>query len=347
MKTKVFVDPSSDALYLSFYLKGLYSIFGKKNVSFSPKYFKTLKKREESHSHDQYTAFVVIDTNNNIKKYIVDFRDKMSVKESAYEWCDKYAKINFNVKLTNKKFHDKIISIAPGTGINVWNFWETVYYCIANLILIRFSPIVSFRRHLQDYYAQFTRSGLEDYLPEKVDESTATNDSPYVFLIGTLWPHENCITGTNLQRKTFIEICKKTGCNFEGGFFVRKNHPQFKEYKDIILKKWYSNADYIKKSKQSLFVYNTPAVHNCHGWKLAEYLAMGKAIISDPISNELPEDLKHGKNIHIVKNTGELENAIKLLLTDNSYRKKLEAGAKEYYSKHVSPEKVIEQILHS
>jgi glycosyltransferase involved in cell wall biosynthesis len=92
-------------------------------------------------------------------------------------------------------------------------------------------------------------------------------------------------------------------------------------------------------------VFNTPSVHNCHGWKLGEYLAMGKAIISTPISNELPEELKHGENIHIIQTTRELENAVSLLLTDKDYREKLSRGASTYYSKYASPELIIQNLI--
>ena len=97
----------------------------------------------------------------------------------------------------------------------------------------------------------------------------------------------------------------------------------------FVLKR-YPISEYIKKTKLSTIVFNTPSVHNCHGWKLGEYLAMGKAIISTPLSNNLPEDLVHGKNIHFVSNMSELKIAINFLLDNSSYRMILEQGAKEY-----------------
>jgi glycosyltransferase involved in cell wall biosynthesis len=78
---------------------------------------------------------------------------------------------------------------------------------------------------------------------------------------------------------------------------------------------------------------------------LGEFLAMGKAIISIPLSNELPEELIHGKNIHIVTDISEIEGAIKLLLNNHDYRRNLENGAKIYYSKYANPKSVIEYIL--
>ena len=337
-KPKVFIDPTVRILYSSYYIEGLYTVFGKKNVHFSKNYFNQLKRKTESHSYDHYMAFVVV-TKNKTKKYIIDFRDKRSVKKSAYDWCDKYAKINFSTTLTDVSYHSKIVSIPPGFGIKIWGKYRTLYNCLANYIKCELSHIVSFKTHLSDYYNHYKRPLLKEYT---IIDTKNKNNNPYVFMIGTLWPHANCIEGTNLLRKTFVETCKAEKVNFEGGFFSSFDHPQYEEFKHLIFTKRYPVIEYVEKTKQSFIAFNTPAVHDCHGWKLGEYLAMGKAIISTPLSNELPEDLSHGLNIHIISNLEELKKAIKLLINDNSYREGLERESKSYFNKHGSPQAVIE-----
>ncbi|MDO9257097.1 MAG: hypothetical protein Q7U54_16375, partial [Bacteroidales bacterium] len=131
---KVFIDATSRIKYSSFYIKGLYHVFGKKNVSFSNKYFDDLKRKEQPYSYDHYMAFVIIKPDNITEKIIIDFCDPIIVQEKAYEWCDKYAKINFNELLTDKKFHAKMISIPPGFGIKIWGLWETIFYCGCNFL---------------------------------------------------------------------------------------------------------------------------------------------------------------------------------------------------------------------
>ena len=341
-KLKVFIDPSVRILYSSYYIKGLYTVFGEKNVFFSKKYFHQLKRRNESHSYDHYMPFVVINK-NEIKKYIIDFRDKRSVKKNAYDWCDKYAKINFSVSLTDEYYHDKIISIPPGFGIKIWGRYKTFYNCSANYVRCIFSPIVSIKTHFSDYYNQYKRPQLEDYTIDTTDKKNGL----YVFMIATLWSHTNCIEGTNLLRKTFVETCKAENVNFEGGFFSTVNHPQYEEFKDLIFTKRYPAHEYIEKTKHSYIAFNTPAVHDCHGWKLGEYLAMGKAIISTPLSNQLPEDLIHGSNIHIISNLEELKTAVKLLIEDNIYRQRLEYKSKKYFNLYGSPQAVIKQLTNT
>lgn len=338
-KKSVYIDPSVRIEYSSFYIKGLYNVFGKENVNFSRKYFKQLKRKIEPHSYDHYMAFVVV-RKDEIKKYIIDFRDKRSVKESAYQWCDKYAKINFSDILTDKCYHDKMLSIPPGFGIKIWGKYDMAFNCFNNFLKCNFAPIVTLKTHLRDYYSQYKRPSLEEYTNDTIHIDNKT----YVFMIGTLWTHKNCIEGNNLFRKIFVETCKSMNINFEGGFFSSLNHPQYEEYKNLIFTKPYPIREYIEKTKKSSFVFNTPAVHDCHGWKLGEYLAMGKAIISSPLSNKLPENLVDGKNIHTISNPNELKEGISLLISDNSYRNKLENETKSYYLKYGSPKAVIEHL---
>jgi glycosyltransferase involved in cell wall biosynthesis len=341
---KVIIDPTSRILYSSYYIRGLYEVFGKKNICFSSEYFVELKRKEETHSFDHYMAFVVLDSDNNLSKIVIDFRDKPSIKESAFQWCDKYAKVNFNRDLTEVRFHEKIISIPPGFGIKVWNLFWTTYYFGSNLIKCRFNPLLPIKDFFRDYIQQYRRPKLDDFL-NVTEDSSIVSDKPFVFMIGTLWNHKNCLEGTNLLRKSFIEVCKALECNFKGGFYASIEHPQFYEFKEFVFSKRYSVENYIRNTKLSAIAFNTPAVHNCHGWKLGEYLAMGKAIISTPISNQLPEALVHGKNIHIISNKDELKDALESLLINEKYRKLLEDGAKAYFSKYASPRRVIEAIL--
>jgi len=346
---KVIIDPSNRMKYSSFYIKGLEEVFGKDNISFSTKYFTGLNRKTESHSFDHYMAFVLKD-DNQLQKIIIDYRDKVTIKENAYEWCDKYAKINYNKEFTKLLSTEKIISIPPGFGIRIWGFWKTNHYCFINLARCNFSPLESFKAHFKDYFGLYLRTlGIESYyinnsfaLAKRINDS----DKKYIFSISTLWKVDNCITGTNLWRKKFIELCKNNNeIDFEGGFYSNTFHPQYEDFKDIIFTDRYPINEYIKKTKLSSFVFNTPAVLNCHGWKLGEFLAMGKAIISTPLLNELPKNLSHGENIHYISNDSELKNAINLLLINKAYRKKLESGAKTYYDEYVSPNSVIKYIL--
>lgn len=338
----IFIDPGSNIPYASFYIKGLYEVFGKVNVSFSTFYFTDLQKRNDNYSYDAYMAFVIINK-SEISKVIIDFGDDYPIRENAHNWCDLYAKINFDPLRTPLHFTTKIQSIPPSFGIRIWSNFEIVSHAFSNLFKLKFSPQTSIMNYFRSYFSQMKQFPLETFSAHDIPDDPKNNE---VFFIASLWPHPNCLTGTNVYRKMFIDTCLKTGVNFNGGFWVTDTeHPQFQEFKQLTFTKRYALKEYIEKTKKSMFVFNTPAVHNCHGWKLGQFLAMGKAIISTSFQNALPEDLVHGENIHFVNDASELEAAISELTHNQEYRRKLQMGAKRYYEKHGEPAAVIKKIF--
>lgn len=334
---KVILDPTTNIMYSSFYIKGLYEYFGFKKVNFGSysKYFSDLKRLKSTDCFDQYLAFLIVDGSRKIK-IVIDYRDKSVIDNEAHEWCDKYFKVNTHFDEKS----EKVEAITPNFGIRVWNFHQSIYFLLTNLILSNFSVPTSWKKFIGVYYLSYKRPKLEDYY-ERVDI-----EENYVFAIATLWNRKNTLTSTNVWRKLFIEaINKSNSINFEGGFYALPKHPNYENYKDLVFNKRYSIEDYLLKTKKSQFVFNTPAVHNCHGWKLGEYLAMGKAIISTELSNKLSKPLIDNEDFHIIKTEKELINAIELINKDQKYRTKLEKGSKDYYQKNVAPSKVIQYII--
>lgn len=338
---QVFIDPRNKINYSSYYIQGLYDLYGKKNVNFSMSYFRDLDRNNESHSFDHYMAFI-IKNGDDIKRFIIDYRDKTSVKSNAYNWCDCYAKINFRKHghdATDSKYWGKIISITPGFSIKIWNVFESIYYCMFNLYMCKFKPLEGIKKHVIDYIIQVRNLRLIRYKNIK-------SDNNYIFHLSTLWFHEFCQLYTNPLRKKFIEECLKiNNIKFEGGFVCYKpeEYIDISNYKNLLVNS-VSRKFYLEKLKKSAIAFNTPAVHSCHGWKLGEYLALGKAIISTPLSNELPIPLMDNENIIIVSNEKEMFAKITNVINDNNLKNKLEKGSKKYFDEFACPLQVINRI---
>jgi hypothetical protein len=144
------------------------------------------------------------------------------------------------------------------------------------------------------------------------------------------WPnHRN----TNEGRYHYILACNQNpDINFEDGFFINKKEWRNTPIPDNIPRKLFyykfiSNKTYLKNMQKSLFAFNTPAVHNCHGWKLGKFLCMGKVITSTPLVNDLPVSLEHGKHIYFVNSEQDIENTVQFLLKDSHFRQHLEQKA--------------------
>lgn len=325
MKPRVFIDPATDILYASYYIKGLYEIFGKDRVRFRSYYFNKFK-------HDNHTlAFIVINEEGEENRVVIDFTDSALLDLQALEWCHVYGKINYDGKLQS----EKIMSIAPSFGIRIYSGVSTFIHAAVNL-LKAFSRIPNKRRFLSDYKSQFKRPKLEEY-------QSKSKKNNYVFFMASLWKSEK---ETNTFRANFIKACKANNeVEFEGGFAPRSKD-DIRGFEALTAASRITMSNYLEKVSNSLVVFNTPAVKECHGWKLGEYLCMGKAIISTPLKRKLPVDLEDAK--HAVFTDGsmaDLEKKIMEIIKNKELRTRLETNALEYYSNYCKPEVVIQQLL--
>lgn len=343
---KVIVDPRIKFNYASWYLLGLQRTFGRGAIEFDVKPFRNLRYNDV---HDLNAGMaMLLQDEQKVMKVFIDFEDVAKVFEKQYEWCDVYGIVNPTRDLLS--IHEKMIAIGPEFGVTIGNPIRTILLCLQNYRKGRNSTSIPFNNYLRDYlYTNIRRRCIDVYKPlDKTREN-------YIFHASTLWYNNFAKTDTNFWRGEFLKACKLAGIVIEGGlFYIGDNpavlsempdYPKYKElYKDFIYDKRLSMDDYIQKTKESTMVFNTPSVCECHGWKLAEYLCMGKAIISTPFKREMPYPMEHGINIHFVSSTEELYDAVVKINSDADYRHKLEEGAKEYYNKWIAPETVIKRI---
>ena len=334
---KIYIDSTSRILYASYYISGFYDVFNQKNIVFNKSYFIDLKRNKELFSFNHFFAFVHIE-NEILTRFVIDFCDSNDISQEAYDWCDVYAKINYNIQEGVLK--EKMILIPPSFGIKIWSLTTTLKNAISNFIVSKKDIPTSKREFFKDYWSQFRRLPLYQYCIK-------TNSDPdYVFMLGTLWQQNDEVKNTNVFRTTFIKSClANKKIVFKGGLVANETlQKQNANINDVFSKK-YSLSQYISNTKRSCFVFNTPAVHECHGWKLAEFLALGKTILSTPLSNELTAPLRHGKEIHIIDNIDKMNDVVAYLHENQTYSIMLAAAAKQYFNEHATPSIVVKSIF--
>jgi glycosyltransferase involved in cell wall biosynthesis len=324
---KVYIDSACDILYSSFYIEGIRKIFKRRSIEFSSKYF------TEFRHNNNFFCFVVEEEKHTLK-IVIDFSDGTKIDNKAYNWSNVYAKINILYKDFGK--YKKLISIGPGFGVRIFSIPATTYYAISNL-LKSLGRVTNVKRFLSNYKAQLNRPTLAYY------NEFIFSEGNYIYFASSLWRKE---TETNNFRANFIRAAKSIeGIKFEGGFAPRALK-DIDGFDDITMIERASFSEYFGKIKSSIVVFNTPAVLNCHGWKLGEYLALGEAIISTPISRVLPVDLEEGKHYILTDGTEEnIKQQLIKLIKDPELRRKLACNAKKYYCDCLAPDKIIERIL--
>ena len=340
---KIIVDPRFRYNYASYYLLGL-SHLGTVKMDVRP--FMDIPQESGNHG----VAFVLEDKGVGKKiRVFIDYWDFAAVDDGYYEWTDVYAKDNPSKELLRN--YSKMIASGPMFGLKLHSLSKSILLACKNYLLVRNNMKCTFTSYLRDYvYSVLRRNYLVEY------QSDYNNvKANYIFHASTLWYNRFAETDTNYWRGEFLRVAKREGLNIEGGLFYIGDSPDIlrecptypnykREYKEFIFNKRISPDEYIRKTKQSVLVFNTPSVCECHGWKLGEYLCMGKAIISTPLTRELPAPLVNGRDILFVNNIDELHSAIRRIISNEQFRHHLEKGARAYYEKWLAPDVVVKRI---
>lgn len=345
---KVIIDPRSSYAYGSFYIVGLLQQYGEKNIHYSLFPFKEL----DGLGNDM--RFILKNGQQKTKVFL-HLNDSYHIRELDYQWCDVYGCVNANYTHYPKDKYPKLISLVPSFGISVYGKAGTLWLAFKNFIK---SPITVLRKEAWNKYKN--RAEVNPYknikhyfgrdyykiwlnrLPLSVYDDHIESEDNYVFFLSTLWYSDEWNRNdetVNLRRAHYIRACKSIeGLQFEGGLLADKSSSGEK-FADVLAPHGEAMKSWIEKTKRSALVFNTPAFWNCHGWKLGEYLALGKCIVSTKLSNDLPYPLEHGINIHFVEDNEEsMREAVEYILTHPDYRHKLEKGARAYWEKYGTPE---------
>lgn len=274
-----------------------------------------------------------------ITRYCIDTSDSnTTLYLSFYNWCDVYGKVNFNK--ANHGAYKKIVPIAPNFAIKLWEKPKALYLSFINYIKSRERIPFSFRNFWRIYAATLLRDG--GYFNPPIIDDDILSENKKIFFMSRWWKgQDEC----NKHRTNFIHSCHSIKhIAFEGGLIP--DDGRCAKDVEFLAQRKYSYQEYIKKTAESLVVFNTPAYHLCHGWKLPEFLWLGKAIISTPFVNELPIPMIHGKNIWFVNNEQDIHDALTSLLNNPALRKKLENGAKEYWQNHCQPAQALKRFIY-
>lgn len=328
MDRLVALDPRFAPAHAAYYLDGL-----RRHTGGGP----AINGKEgfpESYSDAQPLAFI-LERGNARRKIYIAAADESHIDVSALEWADVYGKVNLDTTLVPTAFRDRVVPIGPSHRVRIWGLGET--WNVAITTHRRGGQIFpSVREHYRQHWIVYRRA-----LPSSYYEPGRVEDD-YVFYNSWLWKiHE----GVNPPRAEFIRACQELdGIRFEGGF-TRRRRNDVPGYEDCLASRRYSLESFLQRIKRSAVVFNNPAVHACHGWKLGEFLRMGKAIISLPPKRELPVPLLHGHHVHFVDGGREsMKAAVHQVTGDPTYRRRLESGARSYYESYLAPERVIGRL---
>ena len=183
--------------------------------------------------------------------------------------------------------------------------------------------------------------------PFSLSEISTPLPNSILFMV-RLWDHQDIkdnfetpIHVINNMRIEAVRACrKKYGEQFIGGIqdsaLARKLCP------DLILDKTYTRREqYLQTMYNATICIATTGLHNSIGWKMAEYIASSKCIVSEKLMYDVPGDFKEGVNYLEFNNVNMLIEKIDSLLGDKQKQINMMQVNYEYYKKYLEPEQLI------
>lgn len=328
------VHPQFVIPYYAFYLEGIGRVFGYDSIVFD-----RAGGPDETEFNSGLAFTIEREGSGDLgsRRVYISADDFARYDRVALSWCDRYGMVNHDPAIARDLPDSaKVVPIGPSFGIRYWGNFARTAQGIARLLHAAGDPPGRTLSRVRS-----TTKQLRNRLPER-RYVPGRSRPDYVFFVGWPWKKHPEV---NPPRARFMRACRSVQkLEFEGGFAPRRRK-DVDGIDDVTARRMYPFRAWLRLTQASALVFNCPAVHGCLGWKLGEFLALGKAMVSLPLSRAMPSPLEHGEHVHYVDDDQErMRDAIERLLADGAYRTRLEVGARRYYLEYLAPERVIQRL---
>jgi hypothetical protein len=308
---EVVIRPGFDPDYCNYVVLGFEGAFGAKNVSCGP-------ISELPPTNHPYLLVATVRIASSVRTIAVDVRDHAEFSSALVEAVSIYGKTN----LRAENITESLVPIGPTFGVS--RSWRA--YRIAQL-----------------KQAGMKSGRLSQRVPIAAYRPSRGRDN-YVFFLAWPWSKHQEVTDVRVQ---VIQRLQALPIEFEGGLVPlgRLRPRPVPGLEQVSARRQYRHREFLELTRRSGFAVNTPAVHDCLGWKLGEFLALGKACVSLPLSRSMPGDFVSGEHVHIVEDVDAMGPAFELLLGDHAYRRHLEEGARRYWEHFLQPEAMVRRLV--
>jgi hypothetical protein len=255
-------------------------------------------------------------------RMLVDLSDHSDeIDEDGLAWCTVYAKRNVET-ISDPK-------IAPfGLNYNGRGTYSALRAALASGDLKR-----SIRLFRTPHWKSF----------ERAPSVPADN---VVLLQTRLWEANTCPGDEHIndERIELVNTLKKhLGDRFRGGIIPTDASRNLNPW--LLSNNPTTQGAYVAWTKSCKIAVYTRGLFGSIGFKLPEYLAGSKCVVSAPITNLLPVALQDGEQIRVYTSPEECVAHCDRLLSENSEADRLAQAAWDYYRKNVEPTIHIRTLL--
>lgn len=150
----------------------------------------------------------------------------------------------------------------------------------------------------------------------------------------------------NEMRAECVRLLRRTyGARFTGGFA----HTEYaiRNFKDVLLEnpEWAHKEKYLGLLQTHSVCIATAGLHGSVGWKLGEYVAFSKAIVSEKLQFEPPEGFAQGSHYLEFSTPDGCIQAVEALMSDSALRSRLMHNNHDYYRQYLKADRLVWRTL--
>ncbi|MEA3499543.1 MAG: hypothetical protein U9R41_00760 [Candidatus Marinimicrobia bacterium] len=305
------------------------------------------KDTNKQHLLDKYKTQLNILLNNHIKIHF-DMHDSYEIDKNQLNQCDFYFKRSYLKNYIRTIENSKKI-FAYGFNYRVLpsnidlHFLKSKIYCSEKI-----------REYMQSFKTVFDINNYSFFYPREkfLNSFPSLNKKPkIIFNVAAYDPYSKKTRSkekseefkkiNNSRAEIINSMRKQFGNRFYGGFVHNKY--SIKKYPNLLIpdKKNQVKKNYIKLLEKHPIGIASKGLHDSIGWKIAEYIAFSKAIVSEEMIYKVVGGFSDGKNYLQFNDKETLLSSSEKLLSDTDMRKKMMLNNYIYYQKYLRPDNLI------
>ena len=119
------------------------------------------------------------------------------------------------------------------------------------------------------------------------------------------------------------------------------------QYADVLLpdNRISEKQNYLKLLAHYPICVTTTGLHGSIGWKMGEYVAFSRAIVSEKLNHDVPGDFKQGQNFLAFDEPDQCASVVNDLLSDSNLRYAMMEANHDYYLNYLKPDVMIRRTL--
>ncbi len=285
----------------------------------------------------------------------IDVHIGTEIDTAAYRGCDFYFKRYIDRRRTPGRDYPKLrpYTLCYDVADSGFDFYE------ARRIASQALPLSERTHQLARFVAVCLRSSLgvgSRLCVEDVQAPPSPDSDPVTLFMTRLWDPAQyanyCLSdAADLQAMNELRagciraLRRELGPRFEGG--VQRTPYTVREYGDIVLP---TEADGLRRRfmdqvRAHPICVTTAGPHRSNGFKFAEYVAMARCIVAEPVATEIPGNFAEPRNYLTFASPTACVQKVLQLVDDPSLRSRQMQANRNYFQYWMEPERLASKMV--